>query len=95
MSLTKKDIQYVARLARLALSEEELERFTQQLGNILEHVSKLNTLKTDTIAPTTHVLPLKNVWREDVVVPPPGSEAILSNAPDRQGPYFRVKKVIE
>lgn len=95
MALTREDVAHIARLARLALTEEEKLRFLEQLGNILDHVSKLKSLKTEGVPPTSHVLPLKNVWREDVVVPPPDHEALLSNAPDREGPYFKVKKVIE
>ncbi len=95
MPLSKKDVEYVAKLARLALSDKEKERLVSQLGNILEHVSKLKELNMDSVPPTSHVLPLKNVWREDSVVLPENTEAILSNAPDREGPYFKVNKVIE
>ena len=93
--LTEKDVDHIARLARLALTSEEKKKFLDQLGKILDHVSKLKSLNTDGIPPTSHVLPLKNVWREDVVVLPHDPESILNNAPDREGPYFKVKKVIE
>ena len=95
MPLTKGDVDHIARLARLALSGEEKDRLLDQLGKILEHVSRLKELDTEGVPPTTHVLPLKNVWKEDRIVPPPGVEAMLANAPDREGPYFKVKKVIE
>ena len=67
MALTKKDVEHVARLARLALSEEEKERYTQQLGHILTYIEKMSALDTQNVPPTSHVLPLSNVWREDKV----------------------------
>jgi aspartyl-tRNA(Asn)/glutamyl-tRNA(Gln) amidotransferase subunit C len=97
MSISKKDVEHVARLARLALSEEEKERYTAQLGSILGYIEKLNQMNTENVPPTTHVLPLSNVWREDRMEPSTlGSpEEILANAPEREGPLFKVKKVIE
>lgn len=97
MSITKKDVEHVARLARLALTEEEKERFTAQLGQILTYVEKLNQLNTDNVPPTSHVLPLANVWREDRAESGAlgAPEEILTNAPEREGPFFKVKKVIE
>lgn len=90
----------MARLARLALTEEEKDRYTTQLGQILGYVEKLSQLNTENIPPTSHVLPLSNVWREDKLEPSTSEslgspEDILSNAPDREGPLFKVKKVIE
>lgn len=95
--ITKKDVEYVARLARLALSDEEKERYTAQLESILEYIEKLNAMDTTNVAPTTHVLPLSNVWREDQVDANrfDGPDRILKNAPDTEGPFFKVKKVIE
>ena len=100
MALSKKDVEHVARLARLALSEEEKERYTQQLGQILTYIEKMSALDTKNVAPTTHVLPLSNVWREDKVEPSTAQtlgapEEILANAPEHEGPLFKVKKVIE
>ncbi len=100
MSITKKDVEHVAKLARLALSEDEKERFTAQLGSILTYIEKMSALNTDNIQATTHVLPLSNVWREDKMEPSTSEtlgspEAILANAPEREGPFFKVKKVIE
>src|SRR5437879_4244749 len=100
MGITKKEVEHVARLARLALTEEEIERFTAQLGQILTYVEKLKSLKTDDVPPTSHVLALSNVWRADKAEPSTpqtlGSpEDILANAPEREGPLFKVKKVIE
>ncbi len=100
MALTKKDVEHVARLARLALSEEEKERYTQQLGQILTYIEKMSALDTKNVAPTSHVLPLSNVWREDKVEPSTSAtlgspEEIVANAPEHEGPLFKVKKVIE
>ncbi len=95
--ITKKDVEHVARLARLALTEEEKERFTSQLESILEYIGKLNELDTRDVPPTTHVIPLANVWREDRVEADRFGDpaAILRNAPEAEGPFFKVKKIIE
>jgi len=100
MSLSKKDVEHVARLARLSLSEEEKERFTQQLDTILTYIEKMSALDTQNVPPTSHVLPLSNVWRDDKMEPSTSAtlgspEDILANAPEREGSLFKVKKVIE
>jgi aspartyl-tRNA(Asn)/glutamyl-tRNA(Gln) amidotransferase subunit C len=97
MKITKKDVEHVARLARLALSEEEKDRYTAQLESILEYIEKLNQLDTKNVPPTTHVLSLFNVWREDQAEPNRlgSTEDILKNAPEAEGSFFKVKKVIE
>jgi len=97
MSITKKDVEYVARLSRLALTDEEKELYTAQLGSILNYIEKLSQLDTESVAPTAHILPLSNVWREDEEFPNglTTPELLLQNAPEREGPLFKVKKVIE
>ena len=100
MAITRKDVDHVARLARLALTEEEKERYTGQLGQILGYAEKLGQLNTDNVPPTTHVMPMANVWRDDKAEPSTAetlgtAETILANAPEREGPLFKVKKVIE
>jgi aspartyl-tRNA(Asn)/glutamyl-tRNA(Gln) amidotransferase subunit C len=97
MKITKKDVEHVARLARLALTEDEKERYTAQLEGILGYIDSLNKADTANVPPTTHVLPMSNVWREDHAEPNRlGSPAdILANAPDADGPFIKVKKVIE
>src|SRR4051812_11097936 len=97
MKITKKDVEHVARLARLALSEEEKERYTAQLESILEYIDVLNKADTGNALPMSHILPMANVWREDKVEPHRlGSQQdILQNAPEVEGPLFKVKKVIE
>ncbi len=97
MKITKKDVEHVARLARLALSEEEKERYTAQLESILGYIEKLGNLDTTNVPMTTHVLPLANVWREDQAEPDRlgSQDAILKNAPGAELPFFKVKKIIE
>lgn len=97
MKITRKDVDYVARLARLKLTDEEKEKFTLQLESIISYIDQLKELDTSDIQPTSHVLELKNAWREDNVLKSSGEllEDILKNAPDREGNFFKVKKVIE
>jgi aspartyl-tRNA(Asn)/glutamyl-tRNA(Gln) amidotransferase subunit C len=95
MSLTKAEVEHVARLARLELSEDEKEEFTGQLNDILAFVEKLNTLDTSNIEPTAHAIPVANVFRPDQVVPSLDPELALANAPDRIGDFFKVPKTLE
>jgi aspartyl-tRNA(Asn)/glutamyl-tRNA(Gln) amidotransferase subunit C len=95
MALTKKDVEYVARLARLELTEDEKDLYTRQLGAILEYVEKLKTLDTSKVEPTTHVLPLRNVMREDELKEGLSRDEALANAPDKAKGCFRVPKILE
>ncbi|MFH1368981.1 MAG: Asp-tRNA(Asn)/Glu-tRNA(Gln) amidotransferase subunit GatC [Elusimicrobiota bacterium] len=97
MKINKKDVDYVARLARLELTEEEKEKYAVQLGSILEYIDQLNKLDTGNVPPTSHVLDLKNVWRKDKAKQSSGEEIekLLGNAPEREDNFFKVKKVIE
>ncbi|MBI2447129.1 MAG: Asp-tRNA(Asn)/Glu-tRNA(Gln) amidotransferase subunit GatC [Candidatus Omnitrophica bacterium] len=95
MKITVKDVQYVANLARLELTDEELGNLTKQLDGILTYMNKLNELDTEGIEPLSHVLPLKNVYREDKVTSSLPVEEALKNAPGREGGFFKVPKVIE
>lgn len=94
MKLSMKEVEHVALLARLALSEEEKERFRAQLSSILEYADRINQLDTTRVEPTYHVLPLQNVSRPDQrgTTLKPG-EAFL-NAPDRDGNYFKVPRIL-
>jgi len=94
--ITKKDVEYVAKLARLHLTDKEKEKFTKQLDDILKFMDKLNELNTDDIRPLAHILPLKNVWRKDKREKSFPRKKILSNAPevDKEGKFFKVPKVI-
>jgi len=94
MALSEKDVQYVAKLARLEVTAEEVAKYTQQLGNILQYVEQLNKLDTSNVEPLTHPLDMKNVFREDVVVPSLTQQEVLSNAPEPQSGHFKVPKIM-
>lgn len=95
MELTREQVEYVARLARLAIDDSEKTRLTRQLGEILGYVEKLGELDTSNVEPTSHVVPIQNVFREDTVRPSLPRETILQNAPDRTEEFFKVPKIIE
>ena len=94
MSSEKIDVRYVAKLARIALTDDEVERFGAQLGDLLEHVESLATLDTASVAATAQVVESRNVEREDVVTPCFDREVVLGQAPQRQGGFFRVPRII-
>ncbi|HBQ86875.1 MAG TPA: Asp-tRNA(Asn)/Glu-tRNA(Gln) amidotransferase subunit GatB [Syntrophomonas sp.] len=94
MALTIKEVEHVALLARLSLSDEEKALFSRQLSSILEYVDQLNELDTDDVEPLTHILPVFNVFREDVVRPGSVREEILSNAPLLEENQYKVPKIM-
>lgn len=91
--LTKKQVEHVALLARLELNDEEKEEYATQLSAILEYIDALEKLDTENVPPTAHVLPLKNVFREDKVCEHLPNEKALANAPDKEETCFRVPKI--
>ena len=91
----KMNIDQIAELARLHLKPEEREKLSRDLEKILDYVDQLKELKTDNVPPTTHVLPLQNVFRKDQAVPHQVREDVLKRAPNREGNFFKVPKVIE
>lgn len=95
MSIQSKDVEYVAKLARLNLSDQERETFTEQLNAILQYAEKLNELDTDGVEPTTHVLRLSNVMRDDVVHESLSQEKVFRNAPEEENGQFKVPAVLE
>jgi aspartyl-tRNA(Asn)/glutamyl-tRNA(Gln) amidotransferase subunit C len=95
MSITSNDVEHVAKLARLELSDAEKEQFTGQLNAILKYAEKLNGLDTDDVEPTTHVLPIVNVMRADVQRESLPVEKVLLNAPDEEDEQFKVPAVLE
>ncbi|AKG36346.1 Asp-tRNA(Asn)/Glu-tRNA(Gln) amidotransferase subunit GatC [Paenibacillus durus] len=95
MSITVKDVQHVARLARLHLSPEEEAMFTEQMNAILQYAEKLSGLNTEGVQPTTHVLHVSNVMREDVVKESLSLEEALLNAPEEEDGQFKVPAVLE
>lgn len=95
MDVTRAQVEHVARLARLAIGEEEKATFARQLSSILTYVEALNALDTSGVEPTSHVIPVRNVFRDDEVRPSLSREEALANAPDQAGGCFRVPKIIE
>uniref|UniRef100_A0A7C2HUC5 Aspartyl/glutamyl-tRNA(Asn/Gln) amidotransferase subunit C n=1 Tax=Ammonifex degensii TaxID=42838 RepID=A0A7C2HUC5_9THEO len=92
--ITRKDVEHVALLARLELTEEEKQVYTEQLGKILEYASILGELDTTGVPPLAHVLPLQNVFREDEVKEHLDPETVLAYTPDREERYFRVPRIV-
>ncbi len=92
--ITPADVRHVAMLARLDLSPQRLEKLTGQLESILGYVAKIGQVDVSNVEPLAHALPLHNVFREDVVEPSLPLEKVLQNAPETDGPFFKVPKVI-
>jgi aspartyl-tRNA(Asn)/glutamyl-tRNA(Gln) amidotransferase subunit C len=92
--ITEADVRHVAKLARLALSDEQVHHYTEQLEAVLEYIDQLNEVEIDGVEPLAHPLDLINVLRDDVAAPGSDREAMLQNAPQRQGPFFKVPKVL-
>ena len=95
MSITKKDVEHVAKLARLALSKEETELYASQMAKILTHVEKLGALDTKGIEPTNYTISPKTIFRKDEAKPSLPQDEILSNAPERAKGCFKVPRIIE
>jgi aspartyl-tRNA(Asn)/glutamyl-tRNA(Gln) amidotransferase subunit C len=95
MPITREDVRHIALLARLQLSEAEEEAFTAQLDHILSHFERLQQLDTAGVEPTAHVVTMATPFREDTVGNAPDTEALLANAPVRDGRFFKVPKIIE
>ena len=95
MSISKKDVEHVAKLARLGLSEDEKTLFTSQLSKILGYAETINKLDTEKVSPTSHAIPMQNVLREDKVVPYKDLKSIMANAPEEEDNMFRVPRILE
>jgi len=94
MALTIKEVEHVAMLARLSLSEDEKKRFGEQLSSILNYADTLNVLPTDDVEPLTHILPVKNVFRADEARPGTPREEMLANAPLADEGQYKVPKIM-
>ncbi|MGI9032125.1 MAG: Asp-tRNA(Asn)/Glu-tRNA(Gln) amidotransferase subunit GatC [Acidimicrobiales bacterium] len=92
--ISREDVVHVAGLARLALTDEELDRFTDQLGAVLEHAADVASVDTEGVAPTAHPLPLVNVLRDDTVVPGLARDEVLAQAPAVEDGRFRVPRIL-
>jgi aspartyl-tRNA(Asn)/glutamyl-tRNA(Gln) amidotransferase subunit C len=95
VKITRDQVRNVAMLARLRLTPEEEEAMTATLDAVLTYIAKLDELDTEGVEPTAHILDLPTPWRDDVVVNEPDTDALLANAPARDGDFFRVPKIIE
>jgi len=93
--IDKSQVKKVAKLARLELSEAEIEEFAGQLNAIIDYVERMNKLNTEGVEPMAHCLPVSNVFRDDVIKESLGTEKTLANAPQSDGPFFKVPKILE
>lgn len=93
--ISDETIEYVGILAKLELSEEEKEEAKKDMGRMLDYIDKLNELDTSSVEPMSHVFPVNNVFREDVVVNGDDRENILANAPEKKEGQFKVPKTVE
>jgi aspartyl-tRNA(Asn)/glutamyl-tRNA(Gln) amidotransferase subunit C len=94
-TITTEGVSYVANLARLEFDDEEVQHFTEQLTRILDYIGKLNELETDDVQPTSHIHPLQNITKPDVVKTSLPRDAVLANAPEAEEGYFGVPRVID
>jgi aspartyl-tRNA(Asn)/glutamyl-tRNA(Gln) amidotransferase subunit C len=95
MKLSREEVLHIARLARVALTEEEITRMSEQLSNLLENFEVLQKVDTMDVPPTAQSVNLQSVMREDEVAPSLPAEDVLANAPQREGDCFRVRAVLE
>lgn len=95
MRISREEVEHVARLARIALTEDEKSLFQEQLGHILEHAAKVTSLDTEGVPPTSHAIPLSNVFRSDEVEPGITQEEALASAPQAEAGHFRVPRILE
>lgn len=91
--ITVKDVEHVAKLARLELTDAEKEKFTKQLGDVLKYVEQMNEVDTTNVKPMAHAFDIVNVMREDKVVNEVSREALLQNAPEEENGFFKVPKI--
>jgi aspartyl-tRNA(Asn)/glutamyl-tRNA(Gln) amidotransferase subunit C len=95
LPLAREQVEHVARLARVGITEAEVDMFSHQLSDVLEYFERLDEVDTEDVPPTSHTLPLHNVMREDEPQPPYDVEEILANAPDQEERRFRVRAILE
>ena len=95
MRISREEVEHIALLARLRLTDEEKDLYSEQLSKILDYIEKLNELDTSHVEPTSHVIPISNVFREDTPVESLGVDEALGNAPDRADPFYRVPRIME
>ena len=91
--ITKKEIEHIAELAQLELTDEELDKFSEQLSQIIGSFEKLDELDTEDVEPTANSITMKNILRKDEVKPSMDQEEVLKNAPDKKAGHFRVPEI--
>jgi aspartyl-tRNA(Asn)/glutamyl-tRNA(Gln) amidotransferase subunit C len=94
MKIFEKDVEYIAHLSRLEVNPEEKRRIADQLGKILDYMAKLNELDTEDTEPTSHVLPIRNVFREDEAINPFAGVDLMANAPKKNMGHYQVPKIL-
>jgi len=95
MAIKREEVLHLARLARIALSDAEIDPIQKKLSQVLDYAKQLDRLNTDAVAPTVHVLDTGTPLRDDIVHPFGDTEALLKNAPDRAGDFLRVSRILE
>lgn len=95
MSISQDEVKHIALLSRLELPDDEVEKYTGHISQLLNYVEKLNELDVSNVEPMSHAIPTYNVMRDDVVGESLPVEDALANAPDKDGPYFKVPRVTE
>lgn len=95
MAISRDEVLHVARLARLSFAPEEVDKFRDQLARILDYIRQLEALDTRDVVPTSHAVDMGTPFRDDAVVPFGDPGEILKNAPDREGDFFRVPRILE
>lgn len=95
MAIDKDTVLHVAKLARLELTDEEVAKMSEELGNILDYINKLSELNIEGVEPTAHILPINNVMREDTVKPSMDREKVLMNTEYKEDGSFKVPSIIE
>ncbi|MFH0846639.1 MAG: Asp-tRNA(Asn)/Glu-tRNA(Gln) amidotransferase subunit GatC [Chloroflexota bacterium] len=95
MSISREEVLHIARLARVGLTEEDVAKLTEQLSNILENFAALQKVETGDVPPTAQAIPLQNVMKPDEPRLSMSPGEVLSNAPEREGDFFRIKPVLE
>lgn len=94
MKIEKHQVEHIAKLARIKISEKEKELYASQLTSILDYIEELNKVNTQDVEPTHHVLAMINASRKDEALPSPKKEKILAQAPERKGDFWKVRKVM-
>jgi len=95
LSLSREQVQHIATLARVGLSDGDIDHFGEQLSVILDYFERLRQVNTDDVPPTAHTLALHNIWREDEAKSASGAGDVLANAPLREGNHFRVRVILD